>query len=946
MNSQISFSNEEKKESLSTPKFPMNKSFNSLERKKNILDTLKQNIKAIMDLEIETINNGNSNEENNNEYLNDNIDNNFVLCSLINKNNNKNKLNNSIQFSFDGKSKNYIITKNEKEDNKENFENNIIFIDNTGAEDNISGVNNELENIKDINNKESYLNNSNKKNNNESIDNNFNYILPLESDKSSEHFNLVSFQGYSVQIEDKSLINFHKIPNQKKMTGERQAYNNPEILNKKTGIGCLSKQIKNRKKVIIKENLNLTPHKKNKNKMSKINKPFNYENFKNKISKSIHNSSKKKRNYNLRIPSLFDEFTIDKCFTEPNNLYIESKKKNDSQSQKNTYYTSKGKNSILSPKKGIIIKNITRPFIIEKININKNNNYIIQNVQKKSNIIKSKKNPKNRNSINYMKRNKFNEENKNEIIYEKNLNSLENRSFSINKKDKINLIHSRNYSQITNNNLTYENMILNNKIKNCVILLSQKNIKNSAFQTRQNSFGNFSISSSESSAQKTIKKIKKGKKICSPFSKSKIIKKKSFKERYIFNNEPSSINKIIKINNSEKYEDNHTFISSNEKNNNKFTIYCNYDSKKKKNSNKSNNKETIKKSEINKIKVNTSNNNLNYYPIKYYHKDNTCFINYKNNNSNFILEDKKGNITERPANIYSKKVIFINNSNNNLFSSINNESNSYYKKKNKIDKKKINKSLILNKEKNIFVNENNNNNSTLIKEKNKIKFHEYFNDILSNIDLNKNININKKNTINNFKKIRTRNQNINNAITSNINTTEKNILSNYKINSFKPKFKYKNKITKKSEKISQLYNNINNNSIFLGYNNNFGKNSKIPKKKEKISFTRENSLNIPKFKKNIMEYTILRNNQNNKISSEVSIYIGKENTNNSKGIYIGINNNNEYKIQKEKYNNNKKLKAINVNKKTIINVNQFYPSYIINNNNENTIKNKNTSYLN
>ena len=46
-------------------------------------------------------------------------------------------------------------------------------------------------------------------------------------------------------------------------------------------------------------------------------------------------------------------------------------------------------------------------------------------------------------------------------------------------------------------------------------------------------------------------------------------------------------------------------------------------------------------------------------------------------------------------------------------------------------------------------------------------------------------------------------------------------------------------------------------------------------------------------------------------------------------------------------NNNKKFKAINVNKKTIINVNQFYPSYYINHNQNLKNKNKNNmaSYL-
>jgi len=52
-------------------------------------------------------------------------------------------------------------------------------------------------------------------NSNENSDVNFNYILPLESDKSSEQFNLISFQGYSEEIEDNQNIKFKNIPNQK-----------------------------------------------------------------------------------------------------------------------------------------------------------------------------------------------------------------------------------------------------------------------------------------------------------------------------------------------------------------------------------------------------------------------------------------------------------------------------------------------------------------------------------------------------------------------------------------------------------------------------------------------------------------------------------------------------------------------------------------------------------
>ena len=551
----------------------------------------------------------------------------------------------------------------------------------------------------------------------------------------------------------------------------------------------------------------------------------------------------------------------------------------------------------------------------------------------------NKKNPKIRHSINFIKGNKFIENNKNKIIYEKNFNSQESSSFSINKKEKKTLIHSRNYSLLDNKktNFAFGHSTINKKIKNDIFLLSQKNLKNSLFQTRKNSYGTFSISGSDCSTKRTIKKIKEVK-IYSPFCKSKILNKNSIPKKYILNNQSSSVeNTKIKTNKSEKYDKNDTFISSNKiKNNYKFTIFCNYDSQNEKNKNR--NKEKIINSETNKIKVNTSNN------IKYSQR-NTSFMNYKNCKPNFIIEENRGNLTEREkdsfvgqANIYWKKLVFVNNnSNTNIHSSINNGKSSTYRIKNIFNKKNINSSPIIANEKNISSIENKNiNNSILIKDKKR--YNEYFNDILSKIDLNKNINNKKKQKIYNFKKIKTRNYinktlNINN---SNIYSGEKNILLKYKINSFKPKIKYKNKISKKPEKINNLYNTINN-SINLEYNNKFRKNPKIEKRRDKISFKRENSFNIPKFKKTFAKYFTLRNNQNKQICKEISIYIEKQN--NNKNTNIEKNSGLEYmKDKKEKcIIKNNKLKAINVNKKTIININQFYPSYFIKEN-ENILK--------
>jgi hypothetical protein len=76
----------------------------------------------------------------------------------------------------------------------------------------------------------------------------------------------------------------------------------------------------------------------------------------------------------------------------------------------------------------------------------------------------------------------------------------------------------------------------------------------------------------------------------------------------------------------------------------------------------------------------------------------------------------------------------------------------------------------------------------------------------------------------------------------------------------------------------------------------------------------------------IIKYSILRNNQNNQIINEFSVILGEEKKN-DKNI-----NNNETK--------NNKIEKANISsdgKRTIINVNQYYPSYYINTNNANEI---------
>jgi len=69
-----------------------------------------------------------------------------------------------------------------------------------------------------------------------------------------------------------------------------------------------------------------------------------------------------------------------------------------------------------------------------------------------------------------------------------------------------------------------------------------------------------------------------------------------------------------------------------------------------------------------------------------------------------------------------------------------------------------------------------------------------------------------------------------------------------------------------------------------------------------------------------LHYSIIRNNQNNQVKNEVSIFIG-DNEKNRKNI----------DIKKNRINNKTDNQTRNLwnNKKTIINVNQYYSSYYI-----------------
>ena len=198
MNPQISFSGEDIKDNLSTPKFQKNQSGYSIEKEENTLDTLKQQIeKAYNDKD--TFNNDNINGSKNEK--------NILLNSLLNNNSNLD-LNNLYmsQISFDEKSSNFLNKKEKNQNNNDliNEQEEINEKNNNKYNINIDNKIEEEEN-EENNNEIKYINKSNSEERNE--DSNFDYELPLGSDDNPEFFNMMSFPENKEEKNDKNKKN-------------------------------------------------------------------------------------------------------------------------------------------------------------------------------------------------------------------------------------------------------------------------------------------------------------------------------------------------------------------------------------------------------------------------------------------------------------------------------------------------------------------------------------------------------------------------------------------------------------------------------------------------------------------------------------------------------------------------------------------------------------------
>ena len=848
----MSFSAEEIKDNLSTPKFPKNKSIYSLEKEENTLDTLRQQFdKAYNDKE--SLNNENINESKNDKKI--------LINSLLNNNSNLD-LNNLYmsQFSFDEKSSNFLTKKENKESTNE--ANKLILIGEDNKEKNkIKDENNSEENDND--NEIKYINKITNDDIDKNDDSNFDYELPLGSDDNPEFFFSQNNEELKVKEQNKD-----KIVN-----------DNCLILK-----NCDCDLEKKKSEKI------LTPQKKIKNKMSKKINSAKIINNENQLLNSKENkkniyipkfqSSNKKINKVLKFSSLIDDYKVNDYFPEKYNNNINSNIY--SNSQKNTYFTSKDNNS--KKQMNYNDKIIINPFTIEKMENNESLEDKENSSRIKSNIIKditlsyyNKRNKKNRNSVNFTERNNnfiCLENDKNKIIYEKNLSIEEPRSFSISQKGTHSHSHSRNYKEtynkIKNETISSSNYFMNKRLKNCVILLTKnKNLY------RNNSLKNMSLSENENFSQKSLEKKIEGKtERCSPFRKSRIsdsfMTKNTSYKNYMLNN-----NQLIQNRNKNVLENKMQFLIS--KTCNDFP----FENKKEINKNE--------KNDNNKIKINNKNNS---------------YINKQ-------MFKNKGNLTQRnkdigPINIYSRKLIYIPNGNQKHNS---NKSNQLSREKPlygnyNLKKNNINKSYIIPKEKNIKIIPAE-NDKAINRINARKKFNDYFNEILSNINITKTITSQRTNLNNKLPKEQKEKHKIRKIIQ----------LSNLNMNTMTTKTIQASDKNKNSLKSKYLVKKINSNKI---KNNNYINNTKY---NNNSTLTHPRKSLIELFKNNILNYSINRNNRNNQVKNEVSIFIGDNKNKNNKTINVKRNLLNN--------KNNNKINNLGKNKKTIINVNQYYSSYYI-----------------
>ena len=299
--------------------------------------------------------------------------------------------------------------------------------------------------------------------------------------------------------------------------------------------------------------------------------------------------------------------------------------------------------------------------------------------------------------------------------------------------------------------------------------------------------------------------------------------------------------------------------------------------------NRSNTDKNLKTNYEFMIKDNNSNINSKEY------KDIKDFVNIDESTNNSLqnISDSKFNKIKVNINMNTrnrhKKIKISQNTSYNM-----NKKNSYWK----IYKKPKN-SCLLN---NFKIDQNNNGNLSSIQSR-----------INHNNRGNSQFITFKKNKLNNFIK-----DEDNSLSITNENLTER---KNYFFNNENLNIKQEKQELNSSKNIN--VNKIYDNSCKLyKKNQNYSYRNKSSKIRELLT---EDNINNNDNYDDIIKLSILRNNRNNQISKEFSVIVGD-----SDKKIIEVNN----IISKSKNNKDNNLLS-NDNKRTIINVNQFYPSYFI-----------------
>ena len=820
-----------------------------------------ENINNINNINIKEINKFQDNNNNNNRQLN------IITFNIKKKDNNSNDHNNNMNecsdkyFSFDGDTQN-----NEENNKSKNNKEKLKEKNNYEEEDEKIHHKND----KDNNDKyfDSYLND-----NNNLLDKDNKYLDSYLNDNNNVLYN----ENNSL---NNSLENNNNLSNDNNLSNNK--YNNDNNKN---------------------HNLILTPKKNLKKKLNlllqseekKLSKDYFIENDKKLINKNL-------------IGYL--------AFNTSNSLKSKSSIMNDDSFS----YSKNRENSVLPslyPSKRLIYDNMNDS--IDKLNKNNNSNININEKIIKININNQKKSIVKTPNIN-QKELSINIQFNNYLNRSRNNNNLKR---SLTKNDKV--------FKFSNKDKTLPNKILNYTQKTFNSFIDLKNLNK-------------------------ISKIKNKHSIkYSPKHKKNISSSNEYNNSY--NNNSKSRNKVIEYSNTSEDINLYKTVNSNNNISNKILI------------NKRNN--TLKSIPLQKtmniIKVNKINNNKKSNSIK---KVLNKYENNNNNNNNSLpFANSTKTLKARNKTLYSLNLETLHKNDKQLFTHKTSKTNHTNNIKNKIETfKKINERFG-SYDDNLI---NNYNNCT----KNKIK-KEVFNkkkiisktkisldaNIKKKLNLFKNNNCKTKNlhsrNYNNEKNLYIKNKTIHNKFlttyqSQNWNELKKEFnkeynkeeVSNYQKNKnienknkvlnipFSKKINInKGNLAKINNSIINKRNNSKNKLKKSDYskhyiNNNNNKKNKINKiispKTNKYLFNYveiKPSINI--IDKDIITYSILRNNKNNKISQAFSLTLGKEDNTN-----INKDKNDE---QQSLITNNELQK--DSNKKTIINVNQYCPNYYFSTNN-------------